>query len=305
MAKVTNVNIDCTTNQSAQLLFELKAFLLANGWTLVASSDGTNFTNGAAPDRVPTVALFNLTSAYYVLADPAGLCWLYVQRGSSNLNATIKVSRVAPQANGTATVMPTTAVAANEKTILNATSFAGGGGSPKGHIITYDAAENLAGVRPVYVLMTDGLPTLRGAFCIEAAADNTYASANPYPWAAAHATGNSVFSSGTEWTYYYSPTSVFVATDVATAVPSSSAGGYIAGSSTVGPDPWNSQDSGLPIALGRNTAATQPGIWGYMKNLRARTVARGYPDTMTTAGGERYVYAGDSIVPYANGVTPG
>lgn len=301
MAKVWNVNFDCTTRQASQLFFELKTILLNNGWALVASSDGTNVTNGASPDRVSTVALFDVTNAYYVLRDPASLFWLYVQRGASNVTNTIKVSRVAPQSNGTATVMPTCAVAADEKTILsNVTSFTSGG-SPRGQIITYDAAENLAGVRPFYCLMTDGTGTLRGALVLEAAADGTYAAANAYPWAVAHATGNGVFVSGVaEWTWYYSPGSVFSADSI---MPEPFNNVYLAGQTGVGVNPWSSLDEGLPNLLGRGSAQTQPGLWGYWKNLRLRGVVRAYPDTVTVSG-ERYIYAGSCLVPYANGVTP-
>lgn len=303
MAKVWNVNIDCTTRQASQLLFELKTLLLANGWSLVASSDATNVTNGASPDRVSTVALFDVANAYYVLVDPASLFWLYVQRGSSNVINTIKVSRVAPQTNGTATVMPTCATAANEKTILSNTTSFTSGGSPRGQIITYDAAENLAGVRPFYCYMTDGTTTLRGALCLEAAADGTYAAANSYPWAVAHATGNNVFfSSSGEWTWYYSPTSVFSA-DTTIFEPYSTAGVYLGGQGGTGVNPWSSLDDCLPIPLGRGSAQTQPGLWGYMKNIKLRAVQRSYPDTVTVSG-ERWVYAGSCLVPYANGVTP-
>jgi hypothetical protein len=309
MPKATNVNIDCTTRKSSELLFEVKTLLLANGWTIVGTSDATNFTNGASPDNVSTVALFDVSNAWYVLADPAGLVWLYVQRRATNSTFTVKVSRVAPQANGTATALPTCAVAANEVTIVNNVTFATSVAAPRGHVITYDAAENTAGIRPVYVMMTQGTSTLCGGFFIEAAANGTYASSNPHPWCVGWATGNNSLASqatpNIAWTYYYSPASVWVPlTALSEPMSWTTNAVSIAGGTGSGVDPWLSQDSALPIALGRNTTLAQPGIWGVLKNIRWRTVARNYPDTLTTSGSDRFVYAGNAVVPYADGVTP-
>lgn len=314
MAKVTNVNIDCTTRQSSQLLFDLKTLLLANGWTIVGTNDGTTATNASSPDRVSTVALFDVANAWYVLADPSGLVWLYVQRRAANTTFTVKVSRVAPQANGTTTVLPTCAVAANEVTIVNNAIFAVSAASPRGHLITYDAAENTAGIRPVYVMMTDGTSTIRGGFFIEAATNGTYASSNPHPWIVGWSANNNAVTPGTtgtsaqaQWNYYYSPTSAFAGLTAVSgyrSVTSAGANIDIGGVSGTGVDPWLSQDSGLPNAVGRGTTEANPGMWGIMKNIRLRTVTRNYPDTLTTSGGERFVYIGNFIVPFADGVTP-
>jgi hypothetical protein len=302
MAKATNVNIDCSTRQSAQLLFDLKTLLLANGWTIVGTSDATNFTNGASPDNVTTAALFDVSNAWYVLADPSSLLWLYVQRRASNVTFTIKVSRVAPQANGTATALPTCATAADEVTVVSNTTFASSAVAARGHLITYDAAENAAGIRPVYVVMTQSTGTACGVFCIEAAANGTYASSNAYPWIVGWSTGNTIFDrTSASWRYYYSPTSVFSAT---TGFSEPNTTVTIAGNVGTGVDPWVSEDSAVPVLIGRNTSQTTPGIWGVMKNIRARGVARDYPNTMTTSGGERFVYVGFAVVPFADGVTP-
>lgn len=316
MAKATDVNIDCTTRQSSQLLFNLKTLLLANGWTIVGTNDGTTATNASSPDRVSTVALFDVSNAWYVLADPSGLVWLYVQRRGANTAFTVKVSRVAPQANGTTTVLPTCAVAANELTVVNNATFANGAASPRGHLITYNAAENTAGIRPVYVIMTDATSTIRGGFFIEAAANGTYASSNPHPWIVGWSADNSAVTPGTtgtiapcQWNYYYSPTSAFAGLTAVAGYRSFSSAGAganinIGGVDGTGVDPWLSQDSGLPGVVGRNTTQTNPGMWGIMKNIRLRTVTRNYPDTLTTSGGERFVYIGSFIVPFADGVTP-
>lgn len=301
MAKVTNVNIDCSTRQGSQLLFELKTLLIANGWTITGTSDGTTATNGASPDRVNTVALFDVANAWYVLADPSGTCWIYVQRGSSNLIFTIKVSRVAPQTNGTATALPTCATASNETTLINNTTFVNSSGSARGHIVTYNSSENAAGVRPFYTMMTQGTSTLLGSFVVEAIANDTYDSSNAYPWVTAAGAGNAGLDyTGSRWTYYYSPTSVFVTTDWSFYV-------YGAGLTQMYPaaaSPWSGEDVAMPVLIGKGSSNAPANVLGYLKNIRYTALYRNYPNTLTTPGGERYVHAVFFVVPYANGVSP-
>lgn len=302
MAKVTNVNIDCSSRQSAQLLFDLKTLLLASGWTIFGTNDGTTATNASSPDRVSTVALFDVSNAWYVLADPSGLVWLYVQRRAANTTFTVKVSRVAPQTNGTTTALPTCVTAANEQTIVSNATFANSNAGARGHLITYDAAENTAGIRPVYVLMTQGTATILGGFVIEAIQNGTYASSNAYPYCVAHSANNNLFTQNAVWRWYYSPTSVWAT--ASSFLEYSNGVEIVGGTNPAGVDPWASQDSAIPILLGRVASGAQPGIFGVMKNIRLRTVGRSYPDTLTTTGGDRFVYVGSSLVPYANGTTP-
>lgn len=302
MAKVTNVNIDCSSRQGSQLLFELKTLLLANGWTITGTSDGTTATNGASPDRVNTVALFDVSNAWYVLADPSGTCWVYVQRRASNTIFTIKVSRVAPQTNGTATTLPTCATASNETTLVNNTTFVNSSGSAHGHIVTYNSSENAAGVRPFYAMMTQGTSTLLGSFIVEAIADNTYDNLNAYPWVTAAGAGNAGLEfTGQPFKYYYSPTSVWTSADYSFFVYGASP---YTSNLTSAVSPWSNEDIALPVLIGRGSASSPANVLGFMKNIRQASLIRNYPNTLTTPGGERYVYAVYFVIPYANGVTP-
>lgn len=301
MAKATNVNIDCSTRQGSQLLFELKTLLIANGWTITGTSDGTTATNGASPDRVNTVALFDVANAWYVLADPSGTCWIYVQRGSSNLIFTIKVSRVAPQTNGTATALPTCATASNETTLINNATFVNSSVIARGHIVTYNSSENAAGVRPFYAVMTQGGPTLLGSFVVEAIANDTYDSANAYPWVTAAGAGNAGLDYvGSRWTYYYSPTNVFVTTDWSFPVYSASN----TSNNTAAVSPWSGQDTAVPVLIGKGSASSPANVLGFLKNIRLASFYRNYPNTLTTITGERYIYAVYFVVPFANGAAP-
>lgn len=304
MAKVTNVNIDCksggSTRQGAQLLFDLKVLLLANGWTITGTSDGTNFTNGSTPDNIPTVALFDQTSAWYVLEDPSGTCWIYVRRQTTNVTFEIKVSRVAPQANGNATALPSCASVSNERTLLFGTLF-NSSATARGHIITYDAAENAAGVRPFYVLMTDGTATLRGSFVVEAIADGSYDASNLYPWVASAGAGNAGLDYiNNPWSYYYSPTNVFLTTDWSYPVYSA---GNVSNSTGVA-SPWGSGDTAVPVLIGKGSSLPPANVLGMFKNIHLASFYRNYPNTFTTVAGERYVHAVYFIIPYENGTTP-
>lgn len=301
MAKVSNVNIDCSTRQGSQLLFDLKTLLLANGWTIVGTSDGTTATNAASPDRVNTVALFDVANAWYVLVDAASKVWLYVQRRGANTTFSIKVSRAAPQANGTATALPTCATATDETTIVNNATLFNSSGSARGHLVTYDAAENAAGIRPFYALMTDGTSTLRGSLVVEAIANSTYDPSNAHPWIVAAGAGNAGFDfTGSLWTYYYSPTTVWTTADWSFPVYGASS----TSNNTAVASPWGSGDTAIPVMIGRGSASSPANVLGFLKNIRLASFYRNYPNTFTTSGGERYVYAVYFIVPFANGVQP-
>lgn len=301
MAKVTNVNIDCSSRQGSQLLFELKTLLLANGWTITGTSDGTTATNGASPDRVNTVALFDVSNAWYVLADPSGTCWIYVQRRAANTTFTIKVSRVAPQGNGTTTALPTCATATNETTLINNAVLFNSSASARGHIVTYDAAENAAGVRPFYAWISDGTATLRGSWIVEAITNGTYDSSNLYPWVTAAGAGNAgIDFTGSRWTYYYTPTNVWVNTNWSYYVY-----GYpIISNNTEAVSPWSGYDSAIPCLIGKGVSTSPVNVLGILKNIYVPSWYRSYPNTFTTPAGERWVYALYTLIPYANGTVP-
>lgn len=289
MAKVTNVNIDLSVNGGAQAFFDLKTLLVGScGYTLAASGDGgTNFTNGAVPDRVSTFAAFNVANAYYVLADPSGKLWLGIQRGANANTFAIRVYAAAPTATA-GNALPNAANTANQ---WDASTGLSTSGANRGHLISYNSAENTAGIRPIYVLFTASSPTITSALIIEAAADGTY-STNAWPWVATANQAGLNPSSNIQWRYYYSPSTLFA--------PLTAPSGF----NNSGVDAFTSQDGGLPVSMGRAFNAVQPGFFGFFKNIRWRTAQRGYPDTMTTVGGDRFVYINDMVVPYADGVNP-
>lgn len=111
MAFVGSVN-NVVTVGTADYLNAIKTALLAAGWELMASSNGTTYTAGASPDRLPDVTAWNASGAWCRLREPGGAggreyCFM---RGSSATTAIIKYSRATGFVGGSpgATTLPTT-----------------------------------------------------------------------------------------------------------------------------------------------------------------------------------------------------
>jgi len=111
MALVGSVN-NVVTLGTADYFYAIKTALLAAGWELMASSDGTNYTAGSSPDRLPTPTAWNNSGAWCRLREPGGAggreyCFM---RGSTATAAIIKYSRATGFTGGTpnATTLPTT-----------------------------------------------------------------------------------------------------------------------------------------------------------------------------------------------------
>jgi hypothetical protein len=309
MAKQVDVNVDCTTYYASQAFYNMKVLLdTLCGWTVVDSGSGTAGAYGSGTDLISSVGVMDTARAWYVIRDANSKIWLSVQRTTSNNTFRIKLHITNPT-GGTPDkeIVPSST---DEKVLLGggsdaaptgASPFTGAAGAPRAHIISYDANQNAAGIRPVYLLFTQGTSTLLGAFCIEAFADGTYSASNAHPWAAGISTGNDLFSvSADKWVWYYSPTSAWAAVS---RIAQPYTDRYLAGSVGMGVDPWDSKDQGVPSFLGRGSAQSTPGLAGFLANIRLRGVIRTYPDT-TTASGVTSVYAGDALVPYADGTTP-
>lgn len=111
MAYVGSVN-NVVTVGTADYLNAIKTALLAAGWELMASSNGTTYTAGSSPDRVPDVTAWNNSGAWCRLREPGGAggreyCFM---RGSTATTAVIKYSRATGFIGGSpaATTLPTT-----------------------------------------------------------------------------------------------------------------------------------------------------------------------------------------------------
>lgn len=308
MAKQTNVNIDCTTYYASQAFFSLKELLKAHGWTVVNSGTGSAGSYFSTSDGITTAALMDGSRAWYVIRDPASKFWLCVQRTTSNNVFRVKIAVSAFSGGApdrevvpSSTTETTLIGSGTDGSPTGANPFTGGAMAPRAHIITYDNDQNAGGIRSFYLLMTQGTSTLLGGFCFEALANGSYPTSMTEPFAVGWSTGNTFLTLSSGWTWWYKPGTVW-ASSTPLAQPYNNAA-YIAGSQVPGVDPWNSDDLGIPTCLGRASTQSQPGFVGFLANIRLRGVARSYPDTATAAG-VTSVYAGDCLVPYADGVTP-
>ncbi len=298
MAKASVVNIDAAVNQASEGLYQLNALLLANGWTLYANGNGT--LRSTVTNYITSGAAMNTTNTWWILT--RGSVWITVLRGASASTITIKVAVVAPATVGSGSVPDSQVTAANETTLISAGALiTGTPPSVRCHAITYDGDQNVAGIRSFYLFFTDGTSTLLGAFALEAMANGTYAAGNSAPYAVAAAPAGAIFSvSGTQWQWWYSPTSVWAVKTIF-AQPYTTV--YIFGSAGVGVDPWDGKDLGVQLMYGRGSSQSTPGLVGLSNTLRLRGVVRGYPSTVNLAS-DAFVYAGECLVPWQNGTTP-
>ena len=111
MAYVGSVN-NVVTVGTADYFNAIKTALLAAGWELMASSNGTTYTAGPTPDQLPNAAAWNASGAWCRLREPGGAggreyCFM---RGSAATTAVIKYSRATGFTGGSpgATTLPTT-----------------------------------------------------------------------------------------------------------------------------------------------------------------------------------------------------
>jgi hypothetical protein len=300
MAKVTNVNIvPHTGTDVASGLYELATALLANGYTLVACGTGTSGvrrTSGA----LSLAEWHGNNNAWQILT--RGSVWITFQRTGAG-NVVYEIGVVAPSTTGDADSYDTQATAANKNTYTIAVS-----GTTRAHVITYNADCNAAGIRSFALIYTDGTSTPRGHFYLEAFEDGTFSPSNPAPYAVSGAnSGNTFVYNGGAWSWWHSPTSVWVPASNF-AIPGNSSFYMGAYSPSAGVDQWDGEDVGLPIFFGRPTGGLQPGYVGAAAHLRCACVGRSYPSTMELAS-NAFCYigaaaSGSCLQPWENGTTP-
>lgn len=105
------VNAVGTAEGAGGVCNAVKTALLAAGWELMASSDGTTYTAGNTPDRVPNLAAWSNASAWCRLREPGGPGGReYVFMRATSTTGIIKYSRATGFIGGSpnATTLPTT-----------------------------------------------------------------------------------------------------------------------------------------------------------------------------------------------------
>ncbi|HEY5657784.1 MAG TPA: hypothetical protein VIY27_08330 [Myxococcota bacterium] len=336
MTKQASVNGLPATGSIA--MYDLMEFLRASlGFTITISGDGIAafdntgtdvFTNGG----VAGANGMGNNNAHFTAQDPAGGYEWCFQRSTTDINWEIVVSALDGFTGGNATTRPT---ATDEQVIHNA-SILPANATYRWHLVGFDAAET--GVYPWFAYATltgTGIPnTLIAHESLDPAsfpalvgtrAAPTTGEPDPSIYVAGLSASSSTFlvtTAAGAWLGTTPPcdgwycmngtnsqTEAFVNMFGSTYAGSPSfADDYAPADSAsndgIGPDPRDGSDPMLPMLVGRVARlAAQVGHKGLTAHMRLKGTDREYPDTLDL-GSERFVYAGDFLLPFANATTP-
>jgi hypothetical protein len=307
MAKFTHVNIDTTTNGVTQIIFSLLTQMLAAGWTVQTSSDGTTYK--ATPGSQITVAgsgaggLAN-TSAWFRVQDPGGRREFVFQRGATHSSYTVVYSALDRFTGGTpnATTRPT---AADEQVLYSAVSlWTGAPGSMYGHVCVQSTPEgNAYGFWCFTTTVGTGANPSGVFLCCEPLAVGSYPAADTDPVVHWVLTSNPlVFGSNAwRWTYKHNLTGEAWAAVTAPTVPAQGLASLVG---TIGSNPYDGDDNHFPAGFCRRSSdITSVGWKGWGKYIRIKGTNRSYPDTINLAT-DAYVHAGDYLIPWEDGTAP-
>lgn len=339
MAKVYKVNFSPSTG--AEAIYELKNVLTGSGWTVISSSDGNTVSNS---DLITSPTTMTNQNAWFVIQEPIGSNrqWCF-QRTTSNLSWRVKISVNAGFSGGNASeaIVPS---ATDEGIIWGSGTDASPTGATlfdadntyRFHIIADDtgigptgnktwgfwAFSNIAGdtsnsglgtIICQEPLAVGSYPALTGS-----RAATTSGEADPAVYGigfnssgyylfiyTSYLLGHSIETNNTFkmfYNYQNNSGSLTYADDVLNgtySVPN------------LGTHPNTNQDITVPIFFGRQgsgTGATHGrttfvGWKGISHFLRRKMVLRATGDTINLSD-NAYIYWGDLLIPWPNGVTP-
>lgn len=305
MAKLTSVNVPTTTNGGCVAIFTLVSQLVAGGWTVQSSSDGTTYKSTPGSQIVSAgsgAGGFNNTNAWVRVQDPAGRREFIFQRKGSNQAWTISYSALSKFIGGSpdATTPPT--AADGQDIYTNSTLYGASPGTYLSHIIVQTTPMN-----GVYGFWTFNTTVTTGVYvgvliCCEPLQTGSYDSSDPDPCIFTTSSSNPFSSSQATWKYWYkygTSSAVFVqATTALLPYLNSNMVGDITAF------PYETKDVLLPIGIARDVSAGSTVGWkGWAGYLRFKGPARAYPDTCNLST-DAYVYLVDYAIPWENGTTP-
>lgn len=321
MAKFSDVNNVPATG--AESVYRLKEVLKAAGWTVVESSDGTTFSavNG---DTITSGGAgaggFNRTLAWMRLRDPGARREIVFQRIASN-SFRVKFSELARfTAGATVTVTPSAtdefvrAGGGTDASPTGATNWISSGtdGNYRFHCIAQSTPTG--NVYPWYFISaTTGTGVLQSYNAFEPFRVGTYDAANVSPCVHMWATGSGGWLMNdlrqnfgiTHGWFRYGLSGATLVTYIFGASHTFAGGGGNFFPGLAGPNPYNGADDTLPLYFARQPAvfSSQQGMFGVAEYLRVKGTNRTYPNTINLAT-DAYIYVGDLLMPWPNGVTP-
>lgn len=308
---------------AGQMFAMLKAWQAA-GWKCMEASDGTTYVSyRGSGGTTGAVVITHVGSggggmhnarSWYVVQEPGGVREHLIMRGATSGRVGIWVySRSAKFTGGTPNAT-TRSTASDEAVLINDTNFFTTdttANAKRFHGCAFTAPKN--GVYPFYFWQSvDGDTTTYGHVMCEPLAE--YPSGDNDPcllhWAD-NATGVSTNAisnytltrgfygwykpglGGTAWVKYPMLTQHNANVD-SEWVPDD-----------LGPNPITGKHEGSRGLFSLEDISATPGRKGRSVYIRWKgTGAHVWPDTLTTPDGERWVYSGNILIPYMNGVTP-
>lgn len=311
-------NANTTPATGAEVMYDMKTRLVAAGWVVKSSSDGTTYNSTGDQISSPGSGAngMNNSNAWFRIQDPATLREFLFQRGTTSLSWKSYYSALDKFTGGapSATVLPT---ATDQQQII------GTGGAFNTAWFPTDAtyrahhgaeAAAISGVYAFYVILTlNGTGVVqKGSLIIEAGAAGSFPSADADPLIIIPATGS------TEFLYtslYNVSTSVVrgwykmnLAGETWVMMPAKALvdSSYTLWPGGSGTNPYDSDDNGFPVVYGRPSGfATQIGHKMVGHYYKWKSVnARNYPDTAGLATANAMVYINDLMVPWPTSTTP-
>lgn len=311
MAKFSSVNINTATNGGCARMFALQQVLVAAGWVVKASSDGTTYkaTDGSQITTASSGAGgMNNNSAWFRIQDPGGRREFCVQRGTNDRNWRITYSALDKFVGGSpsATVVPS----ATDSQILygagtdgapSYSTFAGTVGTYYGHVVAQSTPEG--DVYPFWSFQTDvGSGNSTYLFWLEPLVAGSFPAADADPclvMCEQSAPSYNIWPKG--WYKMNEADESFV--QFPPLYMAASSGGGIGAGSYAGSNPYTGNDDMIPVCFSRGSGLVPCGWKGVSKYIVWKTVNRNYPDTVNLAT-DAYVYLGEMLFPWENGTAP-
>lgn len=308
MAKFTHVNIDTTTNGATEIVFSLLTQMLAAGWTVQSSSDGTTYKSTPGSQVVSAAAGaggLNNTNAWFRIQDPGARREFVLYRGINPHTWTFVYSPLARFTGGSpgATTRPT---ASDEQIIYSAVTLSSSTlGAVYGHVVVQSTPEG--GVYGFWVWATvvgTGVFGQQSPLFCEPLTVGSYPSADVDPvvlWTTSSTSTITTTVGAWRWMYKLGLVGEAWTGIVPVVTPARGAAPLVA---AIGTNPYDGDDNHLPVGFARlSSDSTQVGWKGWAKYLRAKGTNRSYPDTINLAT-DAYVHVGEFLLPWEDGTTP-
>ncbi len=313
MAKFATVNV-LAADGAGSIIFNIQQTLVAAGWTVQKSSDGTTYKSTPGSQITASGAGAggaNNNNAWILLQDPGGRRQFVIQRGTATTQIRAAYSALAKFTGGTpnATTLPT----ATDQAFVIGTSGAFSTTLPAaGLYYTHCIAQStpVGNVYGFWMLNTatgTGATTSSGLLCCEPLATGSFPAADVDPVVIFARNSGNFFAS--YWWKYGFGDQTFVNMGSGTYagaffIATTGLNG-IGGSSTfAGDNPYDGLANNIPVFFGRPASLTQPGWKGWSTYVLTKLSNHAYPDTADLAT-DAFVYLDISLaLPWPNGTVP-